>query len=76
MTDKFSFNNQLFDCENVYYPSEDSYFLAEQTFSSKSLIKNWLHEKNATAIDLGCGSGIQSLNLLFKGSSKVTAIEL
>lgn len=68
MTDKFSFNNQLFDCENVYYPSEDSYFLAEQTFLSKSL--------SITAIDLGCGSGIQSLNLLFKGASKVTAIDL
>jgi len=76
MTTKFSFNKQLFDCENVYYPSEDSYFLAEQTFSSKSLVKNWLRDKNRTAIDLGCGSGIQSLNLFFKGASKVTAIDL
>jgi len=66
MSNKFSFNNQLFDCENVYYPSEDSYLLSE----------NVTIEENKTAIDLGSGSGIQSLNLLFKSASKVTAIDI
>src|SRR3989344_3648988 len=64
---KFYFNKQYFDAPNtVYYPSEDSYFLAE----------NISIKKNAKAIGIGCGTGIQSLNLLFKGASKVIAIDI
>ena len=65
---KFFFNKQYFDCKkSTYYPSEDSYFLAENTPNLK----------NKTAVDMGCGAGIQSLNLLFNsGCSKVTAIDI
>jgi len=64
---KFFFRANYFDCpKDVYFPSEDSYFLAE----------NISIEKNKTVIDVGCGSGIQSLNALMQGASKVVALDL
>jgi len=57
----------MFSCpKSVYYPSEDSYFLAE----------NVATKKNAVVIDVGCGSGIQSLNTLINGASKAIALDL
>lgn len=50
---------------SVYAPSEDSLLLAE----SISV------EKGCTAIDVGCGSGIQTLNMLSKGAEKVIALD-
>jgi len=64
---KFFFHGTLFEChESVYYPSEDSYFLAENVFPKQKSI----------CIDVGCGSGIQTLNLLYEKAHEVTAIDL
>jgi release factor glutamine methyltransferase len=64
---KFFFNGRLFNCpNNIYYPSEDSHFLAENVFP----------KEKSHCIDVGCGSGIQSLNLLFKKAGMVDAIDL
>ncbi|MCR4336099.1 MAG: methyltransferase [archaeon] len=63
----FLFRNEKYSCsKTVYYPSEDSYFLAEYIKIAK----------NSFVIDVGCGSGIQSINALMQGASKVTAIDL
>ncbi len=50
----------------VYSPSDDSYLLAESVHPAKGCI----------AIDMGCGSGIQMLNLLFRGAAKVIALDI
>ena len=64
---KFFFRGKYFECpESVYFPSEDSYFLAENISAGKNL----------SAIDVGCGSGIQSLNLLMNGAAKVIALDI
>ncbi len=52
--------------KETYFPSEDSYFLAE----------NVSIPKKALMIDVGCGSGIQSLNAFHKGASRVIALDL
>ncbi|MFH1391459.1 MAG: HemK2/MTQ2 family protein methyltransferase [Candidatus Diapherotrites archaeon] len=63
----FLFKDEKYSCpKTVYFPSEDSYFLAE----------NVSVPKNSFVIDLGCGSGIQSLNVLMQGASKVIAIDI
>ena len=57
----------MYDCPlDVYSPSEDSYFLSE----------NVKIKKGAIVADVGCGSGIQSLNALSHGALKVYAIDL
>ncbi len=50
----------------VYPPSEDSYLLAGSVKGAKG----------KSAIDVGCGNGIQSLNLLFLGAAKVIALDI
>jgi len=66
-TDLFLLKNKKFSCPStVYFPSEDSYFLAE----------NIKIKKNDSVIDVGCGSGIQTLNAFLQGASKVTSIDL
>ena len=63
----FLFKDEKYPCsKTVYFPSEDSYFLVE----------NIKIPKNSFVIDMGCGSGIQSLNVLMQGASKVTCIDL
>ncbi|MFH1751699.1 MAG: HemK2/MTQ2 family protein methyltransferase [archaeon] len=52
--------------ENVYFPEEDSELLAE----------NLKIEKNSIVLDLGCGSGIQSLQALKLGAGKVFCLDL
>lgn len=61
---KFYFENQYYSCEGTYCPSDDSYLLAG------AIPKN-----EGKAIDMGCGSGIQTLNLFFKGATEVTSID-
>ena len=64
---KFYFTGAMYACPNgVYFPSEDSYFLAE----------NAVVPKGSIVADVGCGSGIQSLNALMQGAAKVYAIDL
>ncbi|PIN84794.1 MAG: hypothetical protein COV47_05570 [Candidatus Diapherotrites archaeon CG11_big_fil_rev_8_21_14_0_20_37_9] len=64
---RFLFKGKTYHIEDkIYFPSEDSYFLAE----------NVKIKKGETVIDMGCGSGIQSLNCLAQGASKVTAIDI
>ncbi len=52
--------------EGVYFPSEDSFLL-----SQSARIRD-----GQTAIDVGCGSGIQSLGLLLGGAAKVIALDI
>ncbi len=64
---EFFFKGKMYSCpESVYYPSEDSYFLAE----------NIKIKKGSFVIDVGCGAGIQSLNAFSKGASKVLSIDI
>lgn len=64
---EFFFRGRMYGCpKGVYFPSEDSYFLAE-----KSALR-----PGCTAIDMGCGSGIQSLNALLQGAAKVVAVDI
>ncbi len=64
---EFELRGKKFSCPNsIYYPSEDSYLLAE----------NVSIQKDAECIDLGCGSGIQAMNMLLQGAAKVTAIDI
>jgi len=66
-TNLFLLKNKKFSCPStIYFPSEDSYFLAE----------NVKINKNDSVIDVGCGSGIQTLNAFLQGASKVTSIDL
>ncbi len=59
----------LFFCpQGVYLPSEDSFLLARSIKDSDAAGK--------TAIDVGCASGIQALNLFFLGAAKVTCLDL
>jgi len=51
---------------SVYEPSEDSFLLAE----------NVSLPRGATALDLGCGSGIQGINAALLGASKVVFTDL
>ncbi|MCR4368949.1 MAG: methyltransferase [archaeon] len=63
---KFLLNGKMFDCQNgIYYPSEDSYLLAKNVKITKGI-----------AIDVGCGSGIQTLNALMQGADKAVAIDV
>lgn len=57
----FFLNSNQFVLDSVYIPSDDSELLVE----SIEL------KKNSKVLDLGCGSGIQGLNALFKGAKKV-----
>ncbi|MBI4210093.1 MAG: methyltransferase [Candidatus Diapherotrites archaeon] len=66
-TAEFLFSGKTFSCpESVYFPSEDSCFLAE-TVKVK---------KGASAIDMGCGTGIQAVNALMKGASGVLCLDI
>lgn len=66
MNEKFYFRGKLYPVQrSVYFPLEDSYFLAESIPSA-----------NGFCIDIGCGSGIQSLNLLSKGADNVLAVDI
>ncbi len=57
----------MFACPaGVYFPSEDSYFLAESVKI----------RKGCSVADVGCGSGIQSLNALMKGAAKIVALDI
>ena len=49
--------------EGVYAPSDDSFLLLDALKA----------EKPATALDLGCGSGIIGLQMLMNGSSVLFA---
>ncbi len=64
---EFFFNGSFFKCpQGVYLPSEDSFLLASSVGSCSG----------AFALDLGCGSGIQSINLLQKGAGRVVAVDI
>jgi release factor glutamine methyltransferase len=64
---KFYFKEKLFECpKNVYVPAEDSYLLAQATKP----------KKKDFAIDIGCGTGIQTINILIKGASHVIATDI
>jgi release factor glutamine methyltransferase len=64
---KFYFKEKLYECpKNVYLPAEDSYLLAQATQPNK---KDF-------AIDIGCGTGIQTINILSKGASHVIATDI
>lgn len=64
---KFFFRGKLFDCfSKVYIPYEDSYFLAE----------NVSVKKNCLCVDVGSGSGIQSIGMLMRGCGKVIALDI
>lgn len=49
----------------VYPPAEDSFLLAHAVSV----------KKNSTVLDVGCGSGIQSINAILKGAKKVSAVD-
>ena len=59
-----SFELDVFD--SVYDPSEDSFLLAD----------NLLRMKNKSFLDVGCGSGIQSISAASKGASTITLIDV
>ncbi|HLC79751.1 MAG TPA: HemK2/MTQ2 family protein methyltransferase [archaeon] len=68
MNGTFFFSGKEFPCpQNVYCPSDDSYFLAEHVKV----------KPGQSVIDLGCGSGIQTLNaLLAQNASHVLALDI
>ena len=51
--------------DSVYAPSEDSFFLAENVIAGPE----------EQALDMGCGSGIQSISLALQGAN-VTAVDI
>ncbi len=51
---------------NVYFPTEDSYLLAD----------NVKIAKDSSVADIGCGSGIQSINALQQGARRVYSIDI
>ena len=53
---------------NIYEPREDSFLLA------KSLDVKWIRTQKC--LDLGCGSGIQTLQLMENGADFVTAVDI
>jgi len=55
---------EVFD--SVYFPTEDSFLL----------INAVKIKPNSTVLDLGCGSGVQSINAIQKGAKKVLAIDI
>ena len=66
---KFFFGNLELDIfPTVYGPREDSVLLAESISASDV--------KGKSCIDIGCGSGIQSINLAMKGAAKVLAVDV
>jgi len=66
MASKFFFGERELEVlDLVYEPQEDSFLLAE-TIEVRP---------GARALDVGCGSGIQSINLALKGA-EVTAVDL
>lgn len=54
--------------ERVYEPREDSFLLADAVREEDV--------KGMDCLDLGCGTGIQSLNLALKGAKKVLAADV
>lgn len=52
--------------EQVYFPREDSFLLA----------KTVKVKKNSIVLDMGCGSGVQTINALQKGAKKVLAVDI
>jgi release factor glutamine methyltransferase len=56
----FFLNSEQFVLNSVYIPSDDSDLLVNSVEINK----------NSSVLDLGCGSGIQGLNALFKGAKK------
>ena len=64
---EFFFKGKMYWCPaGVYFPSEDSYFLAE----------NVKVKPGAVVADVGCGSGIQALNALMLGASMVYSLDI
>lgn len=71
---KFFFKGKEFQVlEGVYEPREDSFLLAENVQIEKNC--KCLKAEECKCLDLGCGSGIQTLNLLMQGG-KVLAVDL
>lgn len=56
---------ELIVYDSVYEPAEDSFLLAEHVRVSP----------NAEALDIGCGCGIQTINMLMQGAN-VTAVDI
>ncbi len=52
--------------DKVYIPEEDSFLL----------MKNLVDVNNKTVLDIGCGTGIQSINALKKGAKLVVGIDI
>src|SRR3989338_9108615 len=52
----------------VYGPREDSLLLAESIDDATV--------KGRSCLDVGCGSGIQAVNLALKGAAKVVAVDV
>ena len=66
MAPKYFFGDRKLEVlDSVYEPREDSFLLAE-TIEVRPGVK---------ALDIGCGSGIQSINLALKGA-EVTAVDI
>jgi len=64
---KFFFAGKEYHCgKTTYYPSDDSYLLAECVKIGKG----------ENVIDMGCGAGLQSLNALFLGAARVIAADI
>ncbi|MEM4598757.1 MAG: methyltransferase [Candidatus Diapherotrites archaeon] len=56
---------ELIVYDSIYEPAEDSFLLAE----------NVKVTPNAEALDIGCGCGIQTINMLMQGAN-VTAVDI
>ena len=65
MPAQFFFRGKMFSSENSYSPSDDSFLLAQAI--TKAI---------GTCIDMGCGCGIQALNLLNNGAQRVICVDI
>jgi release factor glutamine methyltransferase len=66
---KFFFRNAEMEIfPGVYEPAEDSLLLCESVVASDV--------KGKACIDVGCGSGIQSINLAMHGAAKVVCVDV